>query len=109
MRNAKRSWRMVVCGQRGYNPYSGVTLHVDSTSARKGLNTLNNLPSWGVFYALVFEPRTRVVISAAMRIDNGPAVSVPFERDVYLPENVPALVLDRYASSIIQDSENEVL
>lgn len=96
MRNAKRSWRFVIVAEQPgqYNPYAGVAFTIYGTSARKALaGKIDTLPE-GRFYGVVYEPRTRHVISTAL-LDCPFAVnSTPHNYDFYVPINVPVSVME---------------
>lgn len=96
MRKAKRSWRFIVVSVDAdlYNPYAGIARCVTSTSARTALNAL--CLSDGAFYGLVYEPRTRLVISSAVRVDEGPAVNIPLLSGTTLPINTTLDELEAY-------------
>lgn len=90
MRNAKRSWRFVIVAEQPcqYNPYAGVAFTIYSTSARKALfGRIDTLPE-GRFYGVVYEPRTRRVISTAL-LEFPFIVSKSHNDDFYVPINVP--------------------
>ena len=90
MRNAKRSWRFIIVAERPdqFNPYAGVAFTIYGTSARKALvGKVESLPE-GRFYGVVYEPRTRRVISTAL-LDCPFAVnSTPHNDDFFIPINV---------------------
>ena len=90
MRNAKRSWRFVIVAEKPgqYNPYAGIPFTIYGTSARKALaGKIESLPE-GRFYGVVYESRTRHVISTAL-LDCPFAVnSTPHNDDFFIPINV---------------------
>ena len=90
MRNAKRSWRFIIVAEQPdqYNPYAGIAFTIYGTSARKALaGKIESLPE-GRFYGVVYEPRTRRVISTAL-LDCPFAVnSTPHNDDFFIPINV---------------------
>lgn len=90
MRNAKRSWRFIIVAERPdqFNPYAGVAFTIYGTSARKALaGKIDSLPN-GRFYGVVYEPRTRRVISTAVLDCPFSVVSTPHNDDFYIPINV---------------------
>ena len=91
MRMSKRSWRFIIVAERPdqVNPYAGIAFTIYCTSARKALaGKVESLPE-GRFYGVVYEPRTRHVISTAL-LDCPFAVnSTPHNDDFYIPINVP--------------------
>lgn len=97
---SKRSWRFIVVsvGADRCNPYAGIARCVTATSARGALNALCLVQ--GAFYGLVYEPRTRVVISSAVRVDGGPAVNIPLHRGTALPINTTLAELEAYVRSV---------
>ena len=96
MRNAKRSWRFIIVAERPnqFNPYAGIAFTIYGTSARKALaGKIDSLPE-GRFYGVVYEPRTRHVISTAL-LDCPFAVnSTPHNDDFYVPINVALSVME---------------
>lgn len=96
MINAKRSWRFIIVAERPdqFNPYAGIAFAIYSTSARKALaGKIDSLPE-GRFFGVVYEPRTRHVISTAL-LDCPFAVnSTPHNDDLFVPLNVPLSVME---------------
>lgn len=90
MRNAKRSWRFIIVAERPdqFNPYAGVAFTIYGTSARKALvGKIESLPE-GRYYGVVYEPRTRHVISTALLECPFAVVSTPHNDDFFIPINV---------------------
>ena len=87
---SKRSWRFIIVAESPitYNPYAGIAFTIYGTSARKALaGKIDSLPE-GRFYGVVYEPRTRHVISTAL-LDCPFAVnSTPHNDDFFIPINV---------------------
>ena len=96
MRIAKRSWRFIIVAERPdqFNPYAGIPFTIYGTSARKSLvGQVERLPE-GRFFGVVYEPRTRRVISTAL-LDCPFAVnSTPHNDDLFVPLNVPLSVME---------------
>lgn len=98
MRNAKRSWRFIIVAERPnqFNPYAGMAFTIYGTSARKSLaGKIDSLPE-GRFYGVVYEPRTRHVISTALLQCPFAVNSTPHNDDFFMPLNVPLSVMEWY-------------
>ena len=96
MRIAKRSWRFIIVSEQPgqYNPYAGIAFTIYSTSARKALaGKIDSLPE-GRFYGVVYEPRTRHVISTALLDCPLAVVSTHHNYDFFVPINVPLSVME---------------
>ena len=96
MRNAKRSWRFIIVAERPdqFNPYAGIAFTIYGTSARKALaGKIESLPE-GRYHGVVYEPRTRHVISTALLECPFAVVSTPHNDDLYVPINVPVSVME---------------
>ena len=96
MRNAKRSWRFIIVAESPitYNPYAGIAFTIYGTSARKALSgKIEDLPE-GRFFGVVYEPRTRRVISTALLECPFAVVSTHHNYDFFVPINVPLSVME---------------
>ena len=98
MRKAKRSWRFILVAERPdqFNPYAGVAFTIYGTSARKALaGKIDSLPE-GRFFGVVYEPRTRHVISTALLDCPFAVVSTPHNYDLFVPINVPLSTMEEF-------------
>lgn len=98
MRNAKRSWRFIIVADRPdqFNPYAGTVFTIYGTSARKALaGKIDSLPE-GRFYGVVYEPRTRHVISTALLECPFAVNSTPHNDDLFVPLNVPISTMEGF-------------
>lgn len=96
MRKAKRSWRFIIVAERPdqFNPYAGIAFTIYGTSARKALVArVDSLPE-GRFLGVVYEPRTRHIISTALLECPFAAVSTPHNDELFVPLNVPLSVME---------------
>lgn len=95
MRKAKRSWRFIIIGEQPdqCNPFAGIAFTIYGTSARKALSAqVSKLPE-GRFFGVVYEPRTRRVISTALLDCPFAVVSIP-HNDFLVPMNTPLSVME---------------